>query len=71
MTKPREWGNDAREMRDRSAEEVVRAISLLSPLMEIERQMTKEEVIRRVSQSLVSLHLAARLLESAGAPTKP
>jgi len=36
MTKPREWPNSAREARDRSAEEAIRALRAIEPLLEKE-----------------------------------
>ena len=69
MTKPRDWPNGAADARDRSAEEAVKIIRLLTPILE--RHMTQEELIRRVATSLVSVQLIARILENVGAQTKP
>jgi hypothetical protein len=68
-TKPREWPNNAREARDRAAEEANKAIRALSPMLD--RQMTQEEVIRRTAIALNSSHTIARLMENNGAQTTP
>lgn len=68
-TVPREWPNNAREVRDRASEEAVRALRALQPLLE--RSTTQEELIRRIAIALDATQTIARLLESVGAPTRP
>jgi hypothetical protein len=69
MTRPREWPNGAKEARDRAAEEAVRGIRHLEPVLE--RNLSEEEKTRRVGIGLSALHKIARLLEKAGAKTEP
>lgn len=69
MTKPREWPNSAKEARDRSAEEAARALRMLEPLLE--KETTETEKIRRLAIAINSLNTILRLLESAGAQTRP
>lgn len=69
MTKAREWGNSAREARDRAAEEAAKGIRALAPMLE--REMTETEKIRRIAIGVSSLQTIARLMESQGAQTRP
>lgn len=69
MTAPREWPNGAREARDRSAEEAMRALRALELLLE--KEVTETEKIRRLAIAIHSLQTILRLLEGAGAQTKP
>ena len=67
--KPRPWPNIAKEARDRSAEEAMRGLRSLEPLLD--RQATEEERIRRVAIAINCFQTIARLLESVGAQTRP
>jgi len=69
MTKPREWPNSAKEARDRSAEEAIRALRAIEILLE--REVTETEKIRRLAIAVNSLQTILRLLESEGAQTRP
>ena len=68
-TKQRPWPNNAKEARDRSAEEAQRGISALRPALH--GSITETERIRREAIALDSLNTIARLLESVGAQTRP
>ena len=67
MTKPRPWPNNAREVRDRCAEDAVWGIRLLRPLVAGER-FTESERLRRQALALSLFHDIARRLQGAGAP---
>jgi hypothetical protein len=41
MTKSRDWPNNAKEARDRSAEEAIRALQAIEPL--VEKEVTETE----------------------------
>jgi len=69
MTKPRPWPNNAKEARDRSAEEASRALRVIEPLLE--KEVTETERIRRLAIVIHSLQTILRLLESVGAQTRP
>ncbi len=69
MTKPRHWPNNAKEARDRSAEEASRALRVIEPLLE--KEVTETERIRRLAIAIHSLQTILRLLESVGAQTRP
>lgn len=69
MTKPREWPNSAREARDRSAEEAIRALRAIEPLLE--KEVTEAEKIRRLAIAIHALQTILRLLEREGAQTRP
>lgn len=71
MTKAREWPNRAREARDRAAEEAVRGIRALRPLVSDGRRFDDTERLRRAAVALDALQTIARFLESAGAQTRP
>ncbi|NPV77932.1 MAG: hypothetical protein HPY59_16345 [Anaerolineae bacterium] len=69
MTKPREWPNGAKEARDRSAEEAIRALRAIEPLLE--KEVTETEKIRRLAIAVSALQTILRLLEREGAQTRP
>ena len=69
MTKPREWPNCAKEARDRSAEEAIRALRAIEPLLE--KEAAETEKIRRLAIAVNSLQTILRLLEREGAQTRP
>lgn len=71
MTKARDWPNNAREARDRAAEEAVRGIRELRPLVADGRAFTETERLRRAANALDALQTIARFLEGAGAQTRP
>lgn len=68
-TNPREWPNRMKEYRDQAAESAVDAIRLLLPLLN--KEMPREEELRRIGLALYLLQNIARLLEAAGAQTEP
>lgn len=68
-TTPREWPNNAKEARDRSAEEAQRGLHAIKPL--IDKEVTETEKIRRLSIAMDSFQTILRLLENVGAQTKP
>ena len=69
-SKPREWGNVARNSRDKSAELAVKAIRALHPLLD-EKELTEAEQVRRIGQAMMCVQQIARILESVGACTVP
>jgi hypothetical protein len=69
MTKARQWPNNAKEARDRSAEEAARALRAIEPLLE--KEVTETEKIRRLAIAVSALQTILRLLEGAGAQTRP
>lgn len=69
MTQARPWPNAAKEARDRSAEEAARALRMLEPLLE--KEVTETEKIRRLAIAVSALQTILRLLEAAGAQTRP
>lgn len=69
MTRAREWPNNAKEARDRSAEEAIRALRAIEPLLE--RETTEAEKIRRLAIAVSSIQTILRLLEREGAQTRP
>ncbi len=70
MTKPRAWPNDAKEARDRSAEEAANIVNNLEPLIEDHDLMPEAEKLRRAARSLNSAQKILRMLEKLGAPTR-
>ena len=70
MTKCREWPNWAAEARDRSAEEALRGMRLLRPLVKGE-PFDRTETLRRQAQALDAFQTILRFLESVGAKTRP
>ena len=69
--KPRDWPNVAKEVRDRSAEAAVEGIRVLEPLVVGNVKVSEAEQIRRTAIGLIKFQQIARLLESAGACTRP
>lgn len=69
MTQARPWPNLAKEARDRSAEEAIRALRMLEPLLD--KEVTETEKIRRLAIAVNALNTILRLLESVGAQTRP
>jgi len=69
MTKRRDWPNGAKEARDRSAEEAIRALNAIKPLLE--KEVTETEKIRRLAIAVSCLQTILRLLEREGAQTRP
>lgn len=67
--KPREWPNVAKMARDRAAEEAVRGLTAIRPMLH--RDFTETEKIRRLATAVDALQLIARHLESVGACTRP
>jgi len=70
MTKPRDWPNDAMEARNRSAEEAMRGIRALRPLISGE-QFDRGEMLRRIAVALSALQTIAAFMISVGAPVRP
>lgn len=68
--KPRPWPNNAKEARDRAAEEAVVIIHQLESLV-TDGNHTETERLRRIARALVAAQKIARLLESVGACTRP
>jgi hypothetical protein len=68
-TSPRDWPNNAKEARDRAAEEAVQGLREMEPLLG--QAMTESERIRRVAIGIKCLSKIARLMESVGAQTRP
>ncbi|RMG02004.1 MAG: hypothetical protein D6735_10965 [Acidobacteria bacterium] len=69
MTRPREWPNFAKEVRDRAAEEAARGARALEPLLE--QEVSETERVRRVGIAMKCFQIILRLLESVGAQTRP
>lgn len=68
----RPWPNDAREARDRSAEEACSIIRQLTPLIDKPfSEFTVDEILRRISRANQAANTIARHLEQQGAPTRP
>jgi len=67
MTKARPWPNNAKEARDRCAEDAVRCIRLLRPVVAGDR-FTEAERLRRTALALSLSHDIARRLQGVGAP---
>ena len=67
MTRPRPWPNNAREARNRCAEDAMRGIRLMRPVVAGER-FTESERLRRQALALSLFHDIARRLAAAGAP---
>lgn len=70
MTDPRTWPNNAADARDRAAEAAVRGVRTLDPLVNGDN-LPKEEQARRVGLAWGLFQLIARILEGAGAQTRP
>lgn len=69
--KPRPWPNNAKEARDRAAEEAQRGINALEPVIEATTALTETDRLRREASALKALYKIARILESVGAQTRP
>ena len=70
MTRPRAWPNVAREARDRAAEEALRGMRALRPLVE-GKAVDRTETLRRMAVALDALQSIARFMEMVGAETRP
>ena len=68
---PREWPNNAKEARDRSAEKLVENIRLLHSVVREFKQMPDIDKLQRISLALDNSQTAVRFLEEAGACTRP
>lgn len=71
MTKQRYWPNNAKEARDRAAEEAQAGIKALEPVVHGECKFDNTDVLRRQARALSALQKIARLMEQQGAPTRP
>jgi hypothetical protein len=69
-TKIREWPTNAKEARDRAAEELQNIVNMLYPMVK-GHSYDRTEVLRRTAEALASAQTALRHLERAGAQTKP
>lgn len=71
--KPREWGNNAKHARDRSAEELQRILREARRLRDIvsRGQYTREELALISSVLIDSAQTGLRHLEGQGAETRP
>jgi hypothetical protein len=70
VTTPRAWPNNARESRDRAAEELQQAARALRPLV-LGQRFDSTETLRRQAVALDAVLTALRHLESVGAQTRP
>ena len=70
MTAPRSWPNNAKLARDRAAEEAMRGLRSLRPLVEGDA-FDRTEVLRRQAVALDAFQSVLRHLESVGAQTRP
>jgi hypothetical protein len=68
MTEPRPWPNEAKEARDRSAEEIAASIRDLQPVLD---GKFPENYQLLVARAIVHNQAALRHLEAVGAPTRP
>jgi hypothetical protein len=66
--KPKPWPYEAASERDRAAEEAVAGIESLEPLTEGETDLQR---LKAITRTLTSLYRIARLMEAAGAKTRP
>jgi hypothetical protein len=71
MTEARAWPNVAKEARDRAAEEAIRGMRALRPLVEGAQLFDRTEILRRQSVALDALNTIAFHMASVGAPTRP
>jgi hypothetical protein len=65
---PREWPNTARAARDGAAEDIAAALIIAVALAE---RMTEIDTLKAVTRMIYLHENALRLLEGAGAQTKP
>ncbi len=70
MTRSRHWPNNAKEARDRAAEECVEIRRRLLQVL-LNPNMPREAMAQEVGLALDSANTALRHLEGAGAQTKP
>lgn len=68
-SKPREWPNVAKEARDLAAEEALRGLKEIKPLLY--RNCSETQILLIAGRVIDSLHEIVRLLESVGAQTRP
>ena len=68
---PRPWPNIAKEARDRAAEEAVKGIRYLAPLIDELYSFPEDARILHIAKALICFERIARLLESVGAQTRP
>lgn len=71
MTHPRDWPNNAREARDRAAEETAKALKYTLALAQNGGTLTIDDKAKLISMIIYHLQNALRWLESAGAQTRP
>ncbi len=69
MTDPKKWPHLACQQRNVAAEEAVRGIRALRPLVQGE-QFDRTELLRRQAIALSALLTIAALLQEAGAPVR-
>lgn len=70
MTRPRDWPNNAKEARDRSAEEAVRGLRAIKPLLD-GKEVAELEKVRRIAIAVDAFQTILRILEKEGAQTRP
>ncbi len=70
MTRSRHWPNNAKEARDRSAEECVEIIQHIRKVL-LNPNMPREVMTQQLGLALDSAYTALRHLEHAGAQTRP
>ena len=70
MTAPLRWPNVHKDARDKAAEEAIKGIRALTPIVNEERPMTENERYRRETQALLCLKNIARMMAEAGAPIR-
>jgi hypothetical protein len=68
MTTPRPWPNEAKEARDRAAEELAASLRDLQPVLD---GQFPENYRLLVLRAMVHNQAALRHLEAVGAPTRP
>jgi hypothetical protein len=66
--KPKPWPYEAAGARDRAAEEAVAGIQSLEPLTESETDLAR---LKAITRTLQALYRITRLMEAAGAKTRP
>lgn len=69
-TQPRPWPNNAKEARDRAAEEAARGLRALQVILS-GKEVTETERIRRIAIAVDAFQTILRWLESVGAQTRP
>jgi hypothetical protein len=67
MSQPREWPNNATSHRDTAAEQSLRGIRALRPLIAGEDPLTSIEIMRRQAIALDAFHTIALAMCCAGA----